>query len=119
MFNTPRITDLTNALQGCVPRLAKHEDFGRIFEGGGSQFGRKRACTRLEQKHAFLCKVGLLRVQLVGALRVLVVRMDWHVIMQVSNAITRSECRICLGTRRALAGNEQVGMRAPASEQGR
>jgi len=58
-------------------------------------------------------------VQWVCALRVLVVRMDWHVIMQVSNAVTRSECRIYLGTRRALAGNEQVGMRAPASEQGR
>jgi len=26
---------------------------------------------------------------------------------------------MCLGTRRASAGNEQVGMRAPASEQGR
>jgi len=32
-----------DALQGYVSRLAKHEDFGRIFEGGGSQFGRKRA----------------------------------------------------------------------------
>jgi len=39
--------------------------------------------------------------------------------MQVSNAVTRSECHICPGTWTALADNEQVGMRAPASEQGR
>jgi len=52
-FNTPRITDLMDALhwQGYVPRLARHEDFGRILEGCGSQLGRKRARTRLEQRH--------------------------------------------------------------------
>jgi len=33
---TPWMTDSTDALQGYVPRLARHQDFGRIFEGVGS-----------------------------------------------------------------------------------
>jgi len=36
VFNTPRITNSTDVLQGYVPRLARHEDFGRIFEGVSS-----------------------------------------------------------------------------------
>jgi len=46
----PRECTSTDALQGNVPRLAKHEDFDTIFEGCGSQFGEERACTgtRLE-----------------------------------------------------------------------
>jgi len=64
----PRISESTNALQGNVHLLAKHEDFGRIFEGCGSQFGEERACTgtRLETWQAFVGEVsrtqGLLRV---------------------------------------------------------
>ena len=48
-------------------------------------------------------------------------RIAWHVKRPTSNTIKRSEFRMCLGTRRAAAraGNEQVGMRAPGSEQGR
>ena len=54
-------------------------------------------------------------------MRVLGVRIAWHVKGQMSNTVKRSEFRMCLGTRRAAAraGNEQVGMRAPCSEQGR
>jgi len=59
VFNIPRISESTDALQGNVPQLAKHEDFGRIFEGGGSQFGKKRACTRLEPWHVFFCGVSM------------------------------------------------------------
>jgi len=49
------------------------------------------------------------------------VRIDWHVKRPASNTVKRSWCRICLGTRRvgARAGNEQFGMRAHSSEQGR
>ena len=35
-FNTPRITNSTDALQGDVPRLTRHEDFGRILDGVNS-----------------------------------------------------------------------------------
>jgi len=62
----PKDIQSTDALQGNVPRLAKHEDLSRIFEGGGSQFGKKRACTRLEPWHVFFGGVSraqaLLRV---------------------------------------------------------
>jgi len=62
----PKDTESTDALQGNVPRLAKHEDFGSIFEEGGSQISKKRACTRLEPWHVFFGEVsrtqGLLRV---------------------------------------------------------
>jgi len=55
----------------------------RILEGVGSQFGKKRACTLMEPWHMSYCGVsrtqGLLRVQWVGALRVLGVRIAWHV----------------------------------------
>jgi len=74
-----------------------------------------------EKAYVFFVKFktqGLLRVQWVGALRVLVLRMDWHVIMQVSNTVRRSKARLCLGTT-ALAGNEQIGMHASGSQQGR
>jgi len=49
------------------------------------------------------------------------VRIAWHVKRPTSNRVKRSEFRMCLGTGRAVAraGNEQVGMRAPGSEQGR
>jgi len=49
------------------------------------------------------------------------VRIAWHVKGQMSNTVKRSEFRMCLGTRRAAAraGNKQVGMRTPGSEQGR
>ena len=48
-------------------------------------------------------------------------RIAWHVKRPPSNTVKRSECCVCLGTRRAAAcaGNEQVGMRAPGSEPGR
>jgi len=45
------MTDSRDALKGYVPQLARQGDFGRILEGVGSQFGRKYACTRLEQQH--------------------------------------------------------------------
>jgi len=41
-FNTPRITNSTDTLQGYVPRLGRHEDFGRIFEGVNKV--RQKAC---------------------------------------------------------------------------
>ena len=49
------------------------------------------------------------------------VRIDWHVKRPASNTVKRSGCCICLGTERAAAraGNQQFGMRAPGSEQGR
>jgi len=65
MFSISRISESTNTLQGNVPRLAKHDDFGRIWEGDCSQIGKKHACTRLESWH-MLC-YGVSRTQ--GLLR--------------------------------------------------
>ena len=51
---------------------------------------------------------GLLRVQWVGALRVLGVRIAWHVKRPTSSAV-----------KRMAAARAGIGMRAPGSEQGR
>ena len=42
-FNTPRITNSTDALQGDVPRLARHEDFGSFFF--------EKSCWNVWKKH--------------------------------------------------------------------
>ena len=44
--------DSTDALQGYVPRLARHEDFDRIFEGVGSSSAESvHACDWSFQTH--------------------------------------------------------------------
>jgi len=54
---------------------------------------------------------GLLRVQWVGSLRVLGVRIAWHVKRPASSTVKRMA--------EARAGNEQISMRAAGSEPGR
>ena len=96
MFNIPKISESTNTLQGNVPRFAKYEDFGRIWECGGSQIIKKRARTRLEPWY-MLC-YGVSRTQR-------------HVKRTTNSTVKRSTA--------ARVGDEQVSMRAAGSETGR
>ena len=50
-FNTPRITNSTDTLQGYVPRLARHEDFGRIFEGVSSSLAESVYAHDYNKRH--------------------------------------------------------------------